>query len=108
MTIPDDKAERAGGPSDAELAAHLRDMAERISERGHYEGWVIERFYIAAQRLEDRSEISEAMVEKASESGFEVYRHSSALPWRDLPKKSKEWWRSIFRAALAAAIGGEE
>lgn len=55
-----------------ELAAFLRNMAEWVSARGVWTGAEIERFYIAAQRLESLSllredlSITEAEVEAAA------------------------------------------
>ena len=48
--------------TNTELAAFLRTMAEWVSSRGVWTGAEIERFYIAAQRLESRGEITEAEV----------------------------------------------
>lgn len=65
------------------------------------------RAAIAAGSPTDQ-EISEAMVERASEAGFEAYRHSGALSWKQITEKSRAFWRPIFRAALEAAAKAQE
>ena len=52
--------------------------------------------------------IPDEMVERAAEGGFNAYRDPRQPPWRQLPEKSKNFWRPIFRAALEAALSGEK
>jgi len=70
MTIP----ERAGGPSNAELAAAIE---------------------FAAQRLEARSEISEATFVRALEAYGKIWT-------------ARKDHQKALRAALAAALSGEK
>ncbi len=105
MTITDEMVERAGGPSDAELAEHLRGMAEWISERGGWQSDDIEWVYLAAQRLEVRSEISEAEAAKVADA---VLRAAGARLDMYVMHGSREKIVGAARAALEAALSGEK
>jgi hypothetical protein len=93
--MSDDKTERAGAPSNAELAEQLRkdaDLLEDCTPGGFESTEAIARVRLAAQRLEARSEISEAMAIRAFQV-FDQY-HGNAI--------------EAMRAALAAALNVEE
>jgi hypothetical protein len=112
MTIPDDKAERADGPSNAELAEHLRGMAEWISERGGWQSDDIEWVYIAAARLEARSEISEAWKEATIAWACCASLHREYAKGKDAlyTTRQADFVRhgGKARAALEAALSGKE
>ena len=81
-------------PSNAEIAIELRTISEALDQERRPTIAGIVR--LAAQRLEARSEISEAMVERA-ENEF----------WRLMKIKGVSGAEAM-RAALAAALSGKD
>lgn len=98
MTITNETVDRAARePSDAELAAEFIMMAGSDPRNGPaYCDYERGLFRLAAQRLEARREISEAMVETV------------AFAFCDLPKRACGPCLEKARAALEAALSGEK
>src|SRR5579864_2799359 len=87
MILPDDKAERAGDPSNAELAEQLLRFADDISVMDLDDSADLVR--LAAQRLKARSEISEALRNLSVAEA--TYRATHDLEGDASPKTGRAW-----------------
>jgi hypothetical protein len=110
-------------PTDAELAAFADELRKWWSfddRQFHTHSWHTREDFtkeklpelLAAQRLEARGEVTEATIERAARAmrqrSLENLGISPAHEWETLSPKMKENLLSEARAALTAALNGED